>query len=245
MKRYSKSIIYTAWVIAGSFLLEVLRVVLGWEIETWWERSTRDENGSLVLPEAPIMLDIPPTTASLVGASIVLIVWFATEYVRIRRSKTHASEEDDGQEKQTDRHPQHQFPPANVEAFILHKDDDPNRIWLHWVSPTSSSLLKIGLDIKRQGQGESGMLLSEHPATTKGQEITTLLCERGEDGQWFWASKHQGSIPRQPIKCYFTVVDDKDRRWHWGFALPARSEVTEEPKIVGDDIYLMSQRKMF
>lgn len=87
MKRYSKSIIYTAWVLAGSFLLEILRVVGGFEIESWWEQSTRDEGGSLVLPQAPNMPEIASTTAFLIGASMVLVVWFITEYVRIKRFK--------------------------------------------------------------------------------------------------------------------------------------------------------------
>lgn len=143
------------------------------------------------------------------------------------------------------KYPHHRFPPPNFESFLLRTEEDTDCIWLHWTSPTSSSLLKIGLDIKRQGQGEVGMLLSENPATTKGQENTTLLCKKNESGQWVWASKQPSVIAQQAMKCYFTILDDKDRRWHWGFAVPARSDATEEPKIVGDDIYHMSQRKMF
>jgi hypothetical protein len=142
------------------------------------------------------------------------------------------------------KHPHHRFPAFDFDAFFLRNPEDPNRIWLHFSSPISSSLLKVGLDIKRQGQGEVGMLLSEVQAITKGQEKNILLCEKNESGEWYWASKQPSVMAQQAMKCYLTLLDDKDRRWHWGFAVHDRLDNAEALKIVGDDVYHMSQRKM-
>jgi hypothetical protein len=150
-----------------------------------------------------------------------------------------------GQSALRSSHERYEFPQPDFDAFILRLVDKPDRVSLHWTSPVSSPFLKIGLDFKRQKEGEVGMGFADTQAISKGYETATPLCKKGEDGNWHWVSKSSSLMSTEQMKCYFVLRDGKNGRWSWGFAILQRDSESEMPVIVGDNLYLMSQRKMF